>query len=68
MRLSKCFPHVSKISTLTYNPANNVIIRNAIILNIIHIMLNLRDTEVTICIILVLLNRTDGLNHYENIR
>jgi hypothetical protein len=29
-----CFLHVSKIPTLTYNPGNCVIIKNAIILNI----------------------------------
>jgi len=33
-----------------------------------HIIFNLRDTEVVICIILVLLKRADGLDHYINIR
>jgi hypothetical protein len=56
---------VSKIETLT---ENIVIIKNAIILNIIHDIFNLRDTEVLICIILVLLKRSDGLNNHLNIR
>ena len=58
-----CFPHVSKMPTLTYNRANSVIIKNAIIQNIF----KLRDTEFVICIILVL-KRADVLNHYLNIR
>ena len=37
-------------------------------LNIIYNILNVRDTEVVICIILVLLMRTDGLNHHINIK
>ena len=55
MRSCKCFPHVSEMLTLTYNRANSVIINNAIILNSIHNIFNLRDTEVAICIILVLI-------------
>jgi hypothetical protein len=46
----------SKMPTLTYNRANCVITKNSITLNIIHHIFNLRDTEVVICIILVLLN------------
>ena len=58
-----CFPHV------IYNQANNFIIKNATILNIIHNnIFNLCDTEVVICILLVLLKRVGGLNHYLNIR
>jgi hypothetical protein len=58
-----CFPHV------IYNQANNFIIKNATILNIIHNhIFNLCDTEVAICILLVLLKRVGGLNHYLNIR
>jgi len=38
MRLHKCFSHVSKMSTLPYIRLNNVIIKNDIILNIIHII------------------------------
>ena len=52
----KCFPHMSKILTLAYNMASNVIIQNNIILNIINI-------KVVMCIILVLQKRPDGLNH-----
>jgi hypothetical protein len=44
----KCFAHVSKMSSITYNQENSVIIKNAIILNIIHNIFNLRDTEVVI--------------------
>jgi hypothetical protein len=62
-----CFPHVSKMLTINYNWENNFIIKNAIILNIIHVF-NLRDTEVVMCMILVLLKRTDDLKHYLNIR
>ena len=40
----------------------------AIILNIIQNIFNLRETEVIICIILVLFKRTDGLNYHLNIR
>ena len=46
---------------------NSVIIKNAIILNIIHNIFIIRDTEVDICIILVLLKKGDGLNQYINI-
>jgi len=48
MRSRKCFPHVSKTPTLTYNRENSVIIKNPIILNIIHNVFNLRDAEVVI--------------------
>ena len=58
----KCFPHVSKIPTLTYNRTNNVIIQNAIILNIMHNIFDFRGTEFAIYMILVLLKRADGLN------
>ena len=47
MRSCKCFSHLSKMPTLT----NSLIIKNAIILNIMHNIFNLRDTEVVICII-----------------
>jgi hypothetical protein len=40
MRSWKCFPHASRISNLTYNRANSVLIKNAINLNIIHIGLD----------------------------
>jgi hypothetical protein len=43
MRSCMCFPYVSKLPNLTYNRANIVIIKNAIILNIIHNIFNLRD-------------------------
>ena len=41
----KLFTNVSEMSPLTYNRANNVIIKNAIIWNIIHNIFNLRDTD-----------------------
>jgi hypothetical protein len=40
--------------TLTYNRANSVIIKNAIILNITHNVFYLRDIESVICIILII--------------
>jgi len=46
MRSCTCFPHVCKIPTLTYNRENSIIIENAIILNMIHNIFNLLDTEV----------------------
>jgi hypothetical protein len=53
----KCFPYVSKMTTLTYNRANGVFIKNGIIMNIIYNTFNFRDTEIVICILLVLLKR-----------
>ena len=44
MRSCKDFPHFNQISTLAYNRANSVIIKNAIILNIIHSIFNLHET------------------------
>ena len=56
-------------TTLTYNRAKCFIIKNPIILNIIHNIFKLRDIEVVIYIILVLLKSgADGLKHYLNIR
>jgi len=60
------------ISSFTYDTrrvtlVNRIVfIKNAIINNIIHDIINLRDTE-DICIILVIYKRIDGLNHYLNI-
>ena len=48
----KYFPCVSKMPTLTYNKANRILIKNAIILNIIHKIFNIRDKDVVICILL----------------
>jgi len=45
------------MTTLAYSKATGVIIKNAIILNIMQNIFNLRDTEVVTCIILVLLKR-----------
>jgi hypothetical protein len=39
-----CFPHVNKMTTLIYNWANIVNIKNAIPLNIIHNIFNLRQS------------------------
>ena len=52
--------------TFTYNGVDSVVIKNAIILNIIHNIFNLREAEVIICLILVLLKRADVLSHYIN--
>ena len=54
---------------LSVNPyrANNAIVKNAIILNIIQNILNLHDKDVVVCIIFVLLKRAYGFSHYINI-
>ena len=54
----KSFPYVSKNA--------NLIIQNAIILNIIYKKFNLYDIEIVICIILVLLKKADSFDHYLN--
>jgi len=41
---------------------------NVQFLNYIHKIFNLRDTDVSICIILVLLKTADDLNHHLNTR
>jgi hypothetical protein len=38
-------PHGNNMRTLTYNRENNIITKNAIILNTMHNIFNLRDTE-----------------------
>ena len=42
----KCFLYMTKLSTLTYNWVISIIIKNAIILNIIYNIFNLHDAEV----------------------
>ena len=62
---------VSKMPTLAHNWANSVTIKNVTTLNIIQYIVNLcdtQDTQVVICIILVLLKRYSDLNHHLNIR
>jgi hypothetical protein len=54
----KWFGHTFHMS-VAYYQANIIIIKNAIILKIIHNVVNLCDTEVVICIILVLLKKRD---------
>jgi hypothetical protein len=66
MRSCMRFPCVSKMSTLTYNQANSVIINNVIISNFVHNIFNFCDTEVVICIKLVLLKKTDGI-YWEHV-
>ena len=46
----------------------NAIIKYAVILNIIHNIFNLCDTNIVICIILVVFMRADGLDHFMNSR
>jgi hypothetical protein len=48
---------VSKLRILANNRAYSVIIRNAIILNIVHNTCNYRDTDVVVCIILYIVKR-----------
>jgi hypothetical protein len=43
--------------------ANSVITKNAIILNIIHNIFNLRDTEIVVCMLIILLKKADALNN-----
>jgi hypothetical protein len=57
---------VNKMSTLTYNRANSLTLKSVIILNIIHNIFNLRDTEVVLCILLVLLKRASDHHHFLN--
>ena len=63
MRPCKFSPNVIKMPALTYNQANSTITKNAIILNIIHNIFNLRDTEVVVCILLILLKQADNFNN-----
>ena len=51
--------HVSKMLILTYNRSNSVITKTAIILNIIHNIFNLRNTE---CHIIVYGDIVNNLN------
>jgi hypothetical protein len=48
MRSFKYFPYVSKIPTVTYNRTNETTTKNAIILNIMHNIFNLHDTELKV--------------------
>jgi hypothetical protein len=66
MRLCKWFPHLSKMPSLTYNRENNIIIKNDIISKIKNTILNLRDTDVVICINISYI-RIEGPNHYLDI-
>ena len=61
--MQSCFPHVSKMSTFTFNRANNVIIKNAIILNIIHNVCNLHRS----CHIDIISCSINESQHYLNI-
>jgi hypothetical protein len=61
MRSCKCFPHMCRMQTVTYNRANIIIKKNTIILNDIRDIFNLRD----MCKILLILKRSDGLNHID---
>jgi len=63
----KCFPHSTKTQTPSHNWMNSASIKNALILNFMHNIFNLRF-RVVICLILVLLKRADDLNHHLNIR
>jgi hypothetical protein len=46
MKLYIC-PHMSEMSTFTYNLANSIIRKNAIIMSIIHNMLDLHDNNIS---------------------
>jgi hypothetical protein len=60
----KCFLQARKMPTLAYSKATSVIIKNAIILNSMQNIFNLRDTEVVICIILVLFKESCRGRHH----
>jgi HD superfamily phosphohydrolase YqeK len=62
------FLQVSKMATLMHNKTNRVALKNVLILNIIHDILNFRSTEIVICIILDLIKRVNGLSHHLNIK
>ena len=51
---SKCFPHASKMHTLTNNRVISIVMETALILNFIHNMFNIRDIETITCIILII--------------
>ena len=55
------------MSVLTYNWVSSVAMANAQFLKYMHKIFNLRDTDIDICLILVILNIADGLNHNLNI-
>ena len=50
---------VSNMPTLTYNPEKSIILKDAIIVKLMHNTFNLRYTDVTICTIVFLLKRAD---------
>jgi hypothetical protein len=58
--ICKCFPHVHKMPTITYNQSNSVITQKSIILNNTHTICNRCDTDVVICRILVVWKSADG--------
>ena len=66
MRSCKCFPHMCRMQTVTYNRANIIIKKNTITLNDIRDIFNLRDNRSChVCKILLILKRSDGLNHID---
>ena len=67
MRSRKSFLHVSNMSTLTYSWMSSKQCR-ILIINVIHNTCNLRDTEVSICMILVHKKRAAHMNHHLNVR
>jgi hypothetical protein len=67
MRSCKCFLHLSKLTTLTHTRANSVVIQKAIILNIMKNIFKNRDTDVVMCIILVLLKK-DNQSHQPSFK
>ena len=50
MRSCKCFPHMCRMQTVSYNRANIVIKKNTIILNDIRDIFNRPDIEVAMCV------------------
>jgi len=56
------------MSTHRYNWTVIIVIKNALIMNVMHATFNLHDTKVVMCIILVLIKGADGIIHHLNIR
>ena len=63
----KGFPRVREISTIASNWADSVIIKNAIILDIMQ-YISISMTQKLSCIILVLLKSAGALSYYLNVR
>ena len=55
------------MSTHRYSWVVIIVIKNVLIMNVMHTIFNLHDTKVVMCIILVLIKGADGIIHHLNI-